>query len=53
MNAKKILTNLAVGDVERTTKLILNRDLNPTAHITKELTSFFVGEDDFAMQFFY
>jgi len=53
MNPKKIWSNLAVSDLERTTKFYNELGFKPNStHSSKELTSFFVGEDDFVMHFF-
>jgi predicted lactoylglutathione lyase len=51
MNPKKIWSNLAVSDLDRTTKFYneLGFKFNGSS---KELTSFFVGENDFVMHFF-
>ena len=51
MNPKKIWSNLAVSDLHRTTKFYneLGFKFNGSS---KELTSFFVGENDFVMHFF-
>ena len=51
MKPKKIWSNLAVSDLERTTKFYSGLGFNSNG-ASKELTSFFVGEDDFVMQFF-
>lgn len=53
MNPKKVWSNLAVSDLERTTKFYTDLGFKPNGtHSSKELTSFFVGEDDFVMHFF-
>jgi predicted lactoylglutathione lyase len=51
MHPKKIWANLGVSDLERTTKFYseLGFKFNGSS---KELTSFFFGEDDFIMHFF-
>ena len=51
MNPKKIWSNLAVADLDRTTKFYtaLGFKFNGSS---KELTSFLVGEHDFIMHFF-
>jgi uncharacterized protein len=51
MKPKKIWANLAVSDLDRTTKFYseLGFKLNGKS---KELTSFLVGEDDFVIHFF-
>ena len=51
MNPKKIWSNLAVSDLERTTKFYTELGFRSNGN-SKELTSFFVGEDDFIMHFF-
>ncbi len=51
MNPKMIWSNLAVSDLERTTKFYTELGFKPNGK-SKELTSFFVGEDDFVMHFF-
>jgi predicted lactoylglutathione lyase len=51
MNPKKIWSNLAVSDLERTTKFYTGLGFKSNGS-SKELTSFFVGEDDFIMHFF-
>lgn len=51
MNPKKIWSNLAVSDLERTTKFYTLLGFKPNG-ISKELTSFCVGKDDFVMHFF-
>ena len=51
MNPKKIWSNLAVSDLERTTKFYTELGFKPNGS-SKELTSFFVGEDHFVMHFF-
>jgi uncharacterized protein len=54
MNPKKIWSNLAVSDLDRTTKFYTELGFKPNGKhsVTKELTSFLVGEDDFVMHFF-
>ena len=54
MNPKKIWSNLAVSDLDRTTKFYTALGFKPNGKhsVTKELTSFLVGEDDFVMHFF-
>lgn len=53
MNPKKIWANLAVSDLERTTKFYTELGFKPNSpHTSKELTSFIVGEDNFVMHFF-
>src|SRR5215211_2483076 len=51
MNPKMIWSNLAVSDLERTTKFYTELGFKSNGK-SKELTSFFVGEDDFVMHFF-
>ena len=51
MNPKMIWSNLAVSDLERTTKFYNELGFRSNGK-SKELTSFFVGEDDFVMHFF-
>lgn len=46
-----IWSNLAVSNLERTTKFYTELGFKPNGK-SKELTSFFVGEDDFVMHFF-
>lgn len=54
MKPKKIWSNLAVSDLERTTKFYnaLGFKSNGKHSVTKELTSFLVGDDNFVMHFF-
>src|SRR5215210_6321356 len=51
MRPKKIWSNLAVSDLERTTKFYTELGFKFNGN-SKELTSFFVGEDNFIMHFF-
>ena len=51
MNPKKIWSNLAVSDLERTTKFYTELGFKSNGS-AKELTSFFFREDDFVMHFF-
>lgn len=51
MKPKKIWANLAVSDLERTTKFYTELGFKPNGK-SKELTSFLIGEDDFVVQFF-
>jgi predicted lactoylglutathione lyase len=51
MNPKKIWSNLAVSDLERTTNFYTELGFKPNGS-SSELTSFFVGENDFVMHFF-
>lgn len=53
MIPKKIWSNLAVSDLERTTRFYTELGFTPNnPYVSKELTSFFVGEDDFVINFF-
>jgi len=51
MDPKRIWSNLAVSDLDRTTKFYTELGFKPNGR-SKELTSFLVGEDDFIMHFF-
>ncbi|MES2238987.1 MAG: VOC family protein [Bacteroidota bacterium] len=51
MNTKKIWSNLAVTDLERTTKFYTEIGFKPNGS-SKDLTSFKVGEDNFIIHFF-
>jgi hypothetical protein len=51
MKTKKIWANVGVEDLERTTKFYTELGLKPNG-ASNELTSFFVGEDDFVIHFF-
>lgn len=51
MNPKKIWANLAVIDLERTTKFYSDLGFKSNGS-SKELTSFLVGENDFVIHFF-
>jgi uncharacterized protein len=51
MNPKMIWANLGVSDLERTTKFYTNLGFKSNGS-SKELTSFFVGQDDFIIHFF-
>ena len=51
MKTKKIWSNLAVSNLERTTKFYTELGFRPNGK-SKELTSFVVGDDDFVMHFF-
>ncbi len=51
MKTRKIWANLAVEDLERTTKFYTELGFKPNG-ASKELTSVFVGEDDFVIHFF-
>ena len=52
MKTKKIWSNLAVSDLDRTTKFYTEIGFKPNGSPTNELTSFLVGEDNFVMHFF-
>ena len=53
MKPKMIWANLAVNDLDRTTRFYSELGFKPNRlHISKELTSFFVGESDFVIHFF-
>ena len=53
MKTKQIWSNLAVSDLERTTKFYTELGFKPNnSHKSKELTSFLVGDDNFIMHFF-
>lgn len=52
MKTKKIWSNLAVSDVQRTTAFYTELGFQPNGTPTKEITSFLVGEDKFVMHFF-
>lgn len=51
MNPKMIWSNLAVSDLERTTKFYTELGFKPNGN-SNELTSFFIGKNDFVMHFF-
>ena len=51
MNPKKIWSNLAVSNLERTTKFYTELGFKSNGS-SNELTSFFFGEDDFIIHFF-
>ena len=51
MNPKMIWANLAVSDLERTTKFYTKLGFKSNGN-SNELTSFFVGENDFVIHFF-
>lgn len=51
MNPKKIWSNLAVRDLERTTRFYTDLGFKSNGR-SDELTSFFVGEKEFVMHFF-
>ncbi len=53
MKSKKIWVNLSVEDLDRTTKFYTELGFKPNdKRNSKELTSFFVGDDDFIIHFF-
>lgn len=52
MHPQKIWANLAVNDIERTTKFYTDLGFKPNNAHTKELTSFFIGADNFVVHFF-
>jgi predicted lactoylglutathione lyase len=53
MKAKKMWANLAVEDLERTSKFYTKLGFEPNGpHTSNELVSFFFGEDNFVMHFF-
>ena len=51
MKPKKIWANLGVSDLERTTKFYAELGFKSNG-VSNELTSFFVGENDFIIHFF-
>ncbi|MEO8150392.1 MAG: VOC family protein [Bacteroidia bacterium] len=51
MKPKKIWANYAVSDLERTTKFYTELGFKSNG-ASRELTSFFIGEDNFVMHFF-
>src|ERR1043166_5872375 len=51
MNPKKIWSNLAVSNLERTTKFYSDLGFKFNGS-SKDLTSFLIGKDDFIMHFF-
>jgi len=51
MNPKKIWSNLAVSDLDRTTKFYTELGFKSNGR-SNELTSFFVGENNFVIHFF-
>ena len=53
MTPKKIWANLGVSDIERTTKFYTELGFKPNGtNSSKELASFFFGENNFVMHFF-
>jgi predicted lactoylglutathione lyase len=51
MNPKQIWSNLAVSDLDRTTKFYTELGFKSNGR-SNELTSFFAGQDDFVIHFF-
>ena len=51
MTTKKIWANLGVADLERTTRFYSELGFKSNG-ASKQLTSFFVGDDDFVIHFF-
>lgn len=51
MNPKKIWSNLAVSDLDRTTRFYTELGFKPNGS-SNELTSFLIGENNFIMHFF-
>lgn len=51
MKTRKIWANLGVEDLERTTKFYTQIGFQPNG-VSKELTSFLVGDDNFIIHFF-
>jgi predicted lactoylglutathione lyase len=51
MKTKEIWANLAVEDLERTTKFYTELGFKPNG-VSKELTSFLVGKNNFVIHFF-
>lgn len=51
METKQIWANLAVKDLERTTKFYTELGFKPNGN-SKELTSFIIGDDNFVIHFF-
>ena len=52
MNPKMIWSNLAVSDLEQTTKFYTEIGFKPNGSPTEEITSFVVGSKNFVMHFF-
>ena len=52
MNPKKIWSNLAVADLDRTIKFYTALGFRPNGKPNEELCSFLVGEDNFVLHFF-
>ena len=52
MKTKKIWSNLAVKNLERTTNFYTELGFKPNGKPSKELTSFLFGEDNFVIHFF-
>lgn len=51
MKSKQIWANLAISDLDRTTGFYTGLGFKPNGR-SKELTSFFMGKDNFIMHFF-
>lgn len=51
MDTKQIWANLAVKDLDRTTKFYTELGFKPNGQ-SKELTSFIIGDDNFVIHFF-
>ena len=51
MKTRKIWANLGVEDLERTTEFYTQIGFQPNG-VSKELTSFLVGDDNFIIHFF-
>lgn len=53
MHSKKIWANMGVADLDRTTKFYTEIGIKPNGtHSSKELRSFFFGDDEFVIHFF-
>ena len=52
MTPKKVWANMAVSDVERTTKFYTELGFKPNGSPTREITSFLVGDNKFIIHFF-
>ena len=52
MTPKKIWANLAVDNLERTTRFYTELGFKPNGTPNKELTSFVIGNNNFIMHFF-
>jgi predicted lactoylglutathione lyase len=51
MDPNKIWANLAVSDLQRTTKFYTELGFKPNGRPSEEITSFLVGRDSFVMHF--